>query len=108
MEGARVWVICRIGYTETLRALAMAAGARAASPRCFRDEWPLFSVIDVDQELVETAAELAVDESLRTLDALHLASALVLPGADRILATWDERLWSAAESRGVRLLPARL
>jgi hypothetical protein len=43
-----------------------------------------------------------------TLDALHLAAALVLPGEELLLAAWGERLRAAARERGLRFLPESL
>jgi uncharacterized protein len=106
MEEAEGWFICRAGFVETVRAVGLAAGARAI--RAVKDEWPAFAVVEVDQALVEHAAELALNRELRSLDSLHLAAALVLPGEDLLFATWDHRLHSAAAREGLKLLPAEL
>jgi hypothetical protein len=55
-------------------------------------------LIDVSDGLLRTAAHLA-SIAVRTLDAIHLASAIVV-GADE-LVTYDERLATAASERGV-------
>jgi predicted nucleic acid-binding protein len=68
----------------------------------------MFGVIEVDQRLVEHAAELAIDRELRSLDALHLAAALVLPRDDLVLATWDRRLHASAGAAGLQLIPEAL
>lgn len=104
MAEADSWCICRIGFVEVLRAVGLAAGA--AATRGLTREWSAFGVVEVDQPLVEHAAALAIERDLRSLDALHLAAALVLPGDDLLLATWDHRLHDAAEAEGLRLLPA--
>jgi uncharacterized protein len=39
---------------------------------------------------------------------LHLASALVLPREDLIVAVWDRRLHAAARAEGLRLFPETL
>jgi predicted nucleic acid-binding protein len=105
MAAADGWFMCRIGYVETIRALTLAAGDAAA--RHFRTEWPAFGVVEVDQPLAERAGELAGAGALRSLDALHLAAAMLLPRAELILATWDRRLHAAALHAGVRVLPER-
>jgi predicted nucleic acid-binding protein len=61
-----------------------------------------------DQRLVEHAAALCLDRDLRSLDALHLAAALVLPGDDLVFATWDRRLHAAAGAEGLQRLPDHL
>lgn len=104
MEEAAGWFICRAGFVETVRAVGLAAGA--AATRAVRDEWPAFAVVEVDQPLVEHAAALALERDLRSLDSLHLAAALVLPGEDLLFATWDRRLHAAAGAEGLSLIPA--
>lgn len=106
MDAADGWFMCRAGYLETVRAVGLAAGKTAA--KTVGDEWPMFGVIEIDQRLVEDAAALAIDHALRSLDALHLAAALVLPHEDLVFATWDRRLHAAAGRAGLRLIPETL
>ncbi len=97
------WYSCRTGFLETVRAVTLAGGpvpAQAAT-----EEWPAFNVIEVDQQLVESAAALAVTRSLGSLDALHLAAALILTRDDLVFATWDRRLHTAAGAEGLTLVP---
>lgn len=98
--------MCRLGFVETVRAVGLAAGEDAA--RTVRSEWPSFSVVEVDQALVEQAAALTLARGLRSLDALHLASALLLPPELTTVATWDRRLHAAAAQEGLRVLPEAL
>lgn len=106
MDDASGWSICRIGYVETLRAVALAGGHKTVT-RVEKD-WLSFDVIEVDQALTEHAAKLALSAELRSLDALHLASALVLSPGDLTFATWDARLHRAARKQGLATLPAKL
>jgi predicted nucleic acid-binding protein len=106
MDRAEGWFMCRVGFVETVRAIGLSAGHAAA--RTVREEWPAFATIEVDQRLVEDAAKLAIDRELRSLDALHLAAALMLPRDDLLLATWDRRLHAAAGAEGLALIPERL
>lgn len=103
MRRADDWFICRVGYVETLRAVGLAAGP--AATRTVRDEWASFGVIEVDHRLADAAAELALAHELRSLDAMHLAAAALLPPAELVVATWDRRLHAAATALGLRLLP---
>jgi len=98
--------MCRVGFVETARAVGLVAGQSAVHR--FMQEWPAFAIVEVDQDLVERAASFAATGDLRSLDALHLASALLLPRADVCVATWDRRLSSAARDQGLRVLPERL
>lgn len=106
MGRADGWFMCRLGFVETVRAVGLSAGQAAA--QTVREESPAFGVIEVDQRLVEDAAELAIDRALRSMDALHLAAAVVLPHDDLFFATWDRRLHAAAKAEGLRLIPERL
>jgi predicted nucleic acid-binding protein len=100
------WLICRVGFVETARAVGLSAGRRAVD--VVRREWPAFGVIEIDAALAEHAAELALTHELRSLDALHLASALLLPPDAMTVASWDVRLHRAARDRGLATLPAQL
>jgi len=106
MDDADGWFICRAGFVETVRAVGLTAGRPAV--RAVREEWPAFGLVEVDQRLVEDAAELAITSGLRSLDALHLAAALVLPQDELRFATWDRRLHIAAGAKGLHLIPEAL
>lgn len=106
MDDADGWFICRIGFVESVCAVGLVAGQAAA--QLVRGEWGAMNVLEVDQDLVETAAELAFSHELRSLDALHLAAALLLPQDDLMLATWDRRMHAAALAHGIRTLPQAL
>jgi uncharacterized protein len=106
MDGAESWFMCRVGFIETTRAVAMAGGPGVA--KSFAAEWPAFAVLEVDAALVEHASQLTLSRDLRSLDALHLAAALVLPAEELVLATWDRRLHVAAAAEGLDVLPGSL
>lgn len=103
MEAAGGWATCRVGYVETLRAVALAGGQKQV--KRLEADWPSFNVVEVDAALAEHAAELTLSADLRSLDALHLAAALVLPG-EVMVATWDTRLHRASRKQGLETLPA--
>jgi predicted nucleic acid-binding protein len=103
MGHAKGWFICRVGYVETARAISLVAGPAAF--RAFQTEWAAFGVIEVDQDLVERATELALFHDLRSLDAMHLAAALLLPRDNLTVAIWDRRLHAAARAEGLALVP---
>lgn len=106
MGEAEVWLMCRVGFVETARAIGVAAGAAAVQK--FKDEWSAFTIVEVDQRLVEEAAVLAIRRDLRSLDSLHLAAAVVLPAEGLAFISWDNRLRAAAHAEGIRLLPEAL
>jgi uncharacterized protein len=106
MESADGWCACRICFVETVRAVAL-AGGRGAIKRVERD-WLAFDVVEVDRQLAEQAARLTLTTELRSLDALHLASALMLPFEGLTVATWDVPLHRAAQEHRLETLPADL
>lgn len=106
MENSRAWSMCRVGYVETVRAVGLAGGRKAI--KRVEADWPSIDVVEIDSALAEHAAELALSTELRSLDALHLAAALLLPSEDLTVATWDSRLHRAARDQGLATLPAAL
>lgn len=98
--------MCRAGFVETVRAVGLVGGPAVA--KAFKDEWPTFAVVELDQRLVEEAGALALAHELRSLDSLHLAAALALPRDDLLFATWDRRLHAGALAEGLELLPETL
>lgn len=106
MQEAGGWAICRVGYVETARAIGLAAGKGAVNR--FSADWPSFEVVEVEGSLAEHAAELTFAEELRSLDALHLAAALLIASRELTFATWDARLHGAAQRQGLAVFPAEL
>lgn len=90
--------------TEALRT------ARRYSPRAVleaRSRLDVITIISVTTDIFERAAELD-QQVLRSLDALHLASALTLGDELEGIATYDDRLSDAAATIGVPVVaPAR-
>lgn len=68
----------------------------------------MLDVVEVDAALTEEAVELAIDHELRSLDALHLAAAAMLPSEGLVFATWDRRLHRAALAKGLEVIPTEL
>jgi predicted nucleic acid-binding protein len=106
MRRADGWFVCRIGLVETARAIGLVAGAKAIES--LRRESAAFAVVEIDDRVADQATALTLERDLRTLDALHLAAALILPRDDLVFATWDRRLHAAAEAEGLELLPRSL
>jgi predicted nucleic acid-binding protein len=69
-----------------------------------------WTVLGITSGITERASARFPGEPLRTLDAIHLASALAARGAvDRLaLLSLDQRLRAAASRTGLELLPAAL
>jgi predicted nucleic acid-binding protein len=62
-------------------------------------------LVAADMTVVRAAARLGIDHGIRALDALHVASALVLAGAEPTLVSWDERQRRAAAAEGLPVYP---
>jgi predicted nucleic acid-binding protein len=86
-----------LARTEVVRAAARVdAAARERARRVVR----AISLIAVTDEILDVAAELE-PAALRSLDAVHLASALSLEGALGTVVTYDVRLGEAATAAGL-------
>lgn len=97
------WASSQITFVETMRALSSFTSGRRA-----RSDWDGFNVVDVDQPICERGVELAGRHGLKTLDAIQLASGLMLATPDLTFATFDRRLHAAAKAEGFETLPAEL
>ncbi len=83
---------------ETIRALRRSGNTRhvPAARRLFRG----VRMIRIDEPLLDRAADLEPGE-LRTLDAIHLASALEIGPDLGVMIAYDFRLKAAAEAYGL-------
>lgn len=73
-----------------------------ALPDALTDAWDLLSAFDyiaIDDGVVEAAAQ-EPDPLLRSLDAIHLASARLVSSELTGVITYDDRLTGAAEAAG--------
>lgn len=99
-EADRVPVSCDLARTELLRAVRRAAPDRILDARAVLDSVTLTTMTAA---LLEEAGRLD-PTSLRSLDAIHLASALNLGDDLEGLLTYDERLADAARRSGVTVI----
>ena len=86
-----------LARTEVLRAVGRTDSAAVPTACQLLDA---VSVVEMDAELADEAAEIEL-QTLRSLDALHLASALRISTAIGALITYDERMLTAAQARGL-------
>jgi len=63
--------------------------------------------VAVDQDLLDQAATLAPGVRLRTLDAVHLASAQLLAADLQAVVTYDQRMEEAATALGMPVAAPR-
>jgi uncharacterized protein len=72
----------------------------------FDSDWQRFGKIPVDQDLLTKAGKLLMKHPLRSLDAIHLSSALLfqdLLGEPIVFMTADQRLQRAAEKEKLKI-----
>ncbi len=95
IESDRI-VMSRIGIIETTRA----ARRRAYDPDRLRQVLGSIEIIECDAIVQERAGGIE-PATLRTLDAIHVASALALGAELDAFVTYDERLADAARAAGL-------
>jgi predicted nucleic acid-binding protein len=91
-----------IARIEVLRAVKRAGARRAVAERA-ESILGRMGLVRLEEEIVKTASELRPRE-LRTLEAIHVATALSLVPAISSLITYDARLASAARATGLTAL----
>ena len=113
-ESLRTWlhrhpdepaVTSELARVEVLRAARRVGGQAVVQARALVDDLDL---VPLDRGVQDLACDVGVPW-LRTLDALHLASALLLGEALTALVAYDERLLDAARDAGLAVAaPGRL
>ena len=96
----RPLVSSALGRTEVMRAL-LPLGSEAA--RRGREVLARVELLRVNDRILDAAGDM-VPSDLRSLDAIHLASAEALGSDLRGFVTYDERLANAAAGRGLRVV----
>jgi uncharacterized protein len=106
-DDADAVVSSRLLYVETAAALAQAHRmarlddqAYSSCRRLLDQFWPQLEITELDEALIQRAAELADLLALRGYDA-HCASAEQLEDADLVVASGDKRLLDAWKSLGL-------
>ncbi len=100
----------QIAYTEVRAALARARrlGRLGTGYGRVVREFERFAEglaeVTIDRDITREAGKLSEIHDLRALDALHLASALLL-GNSTVLVTWDVELARAARAAGLAVAP---
>jgi uncharacterized protein len=96
LRGRSERVSSAVALAEVPRALRR-AGFGASERRRSREVMARIALVDVDRRILAAAAALD-PPALRTLDAVHLATALAVREDLEVLVTYDRRLAAAAES----------
>ena len=108
---ASVVAASRVAYVEARAALARACRESRIGERDLRqsvaeldEDWKRFLVVEVSDDLVQRAGDLAEEYALRAYDALQLASALILKrrvDSSVFFLAFDQALTQAAQSAGL-------
>jgi predicted nucleic acid-binding protein len=93
-------VSCDLVRTELMRAVRRVVPDRALQARAVLDS---VTLVEVRAAVFEEAGRLD-PSALRSIDAIHLASALDLGDDLEGLVTYDDRLAEAAEANGVAVV----
>lgn len=94
------FVSSALARTEVVRAVLHRGEAGVARARAVLER---MNLVRVNDRILAIAAELQ-PATLRSLDAIHLATALDVGGEVGHLVTYDDRMGTAAELLGMRLV----
>ena len=97
------WVSSALLRIEVIRAVARVAPALLPDAR---DLLTAFSYIAIDDDIVDAATD-EPDRALRSLDAIHLATARLLAPELDGLVSYDDRLTKAATDAGLPVVSPR-
>ena len=113
VENAEVVATSRIAYAETRAAFARKFREDGMTVKEYRNivqdinrDWENYFIVDVSDPLVKLAGQLAEKHALRGLDAIHLASSVVLrkqAGRPVTFSCFDDRLTLAARNEGLKV-----
>jgi predicted nucleic acid-binding protein len=90
-----------LARVEVVRAVSP-GGVRAVSRA--RQVLDLLHEVPLDRRVLDSAASLALPAALRSIDAIQLASALVLGSTLESVVTYDTRMTAAAEGLGLKVI----
>jgi len=107
-----------IAYVEARSAIARSRAERRFTPdqlavavRTLEVTWPEMAKVPVTDGLIAAAGDVSDRNTIRALDALHVASALNVSAnspEDVLFASWDRDQRKAARREGLVLFPAEL
>lgn len=107
-DGADSVASTRLTYVEAVAAVSLAQRIGRISAAQLSDcqgvlteLWPVVDVIELDQDLMFRAAQLATHHGLRGYDAVHCAAAIGINDADLVAASGDKHLLAAWQAEGV-------
>lgn len=112
-DGCTTAVSSRVAFPEVCAALAAANRKHRldgpeldAAGRSWSSFWSEMQPVELTPAREQHAGRLARTHALAGADAVHLASALAVRGADSLFAAWDQRLRRSARAAGLAVVPA--
>jgi predicted nucleic acid-binding protein len=106
LAGYRDRLTSRLATVEVPRALARRGPETAATASDVAQALEVVTVIELDEGVASIAAGLE-PVTLRSLDAIHLASALLIRDELSAFVTYDNRLGEAASRAGLTVVTPR-
>jgi predicted nucleic acid-binding protein len=113
VESGELTATSIVAYAEARAAFARRHRENALNTREYRrlvsslnEDWENYLIVQVQDEIVRTAGELAEKHGLRGFDAIHLASAMALRNGLKTIVLFsssDQRLNDASVREGFRL-----
>ncbi|HTM84977.1 MAG TPA: type II toxin-antitoxin system VapC family toxin [Mycobacterium sp.] len=107
-DDADAIVSSRLLYVESAAALAQAQRMGRINQRTYRRSrqlldqmWAQLDIVEVDEQIIARAADLADRLALRGYDAVHCASAEHIDDADVVAAAGDQRLLTGWSTLGL-------
>jgi predicted nucleic acid-binding protein len=99
-------VISRVSIVEVRRGLSRieSAAERGIAKGIFDNDVRSCVIIECDAAIVEHAADIAETHHVRSLDAIHIASAVRALGVGGVFITFDVRQSQAAQAMGLQVI----
>ncbi|MDI3279809.1 MAG: type II toxin-antitoxin system VapC family toxin [Bacillota bacterium] len=99
----------RAAFARVYREGGLSQEDYRSAVEAFQAEWEHYLRLEVSDELIHLAGDLAERHQLRGFDAIHLASMQMLSQQVKdpvIVACWDTRLWDAVKAVRFAAVPA--
>jgi predicted nucleic acid-binding protein len=108
----------KISYVETSAAFVRNREESAITEknyhqviRDFKADWDACYTIEISESILYLAGDLTDIHKIKALDAIHLASSLILSRRLQdpvVFACWDSLLWKAAKKEGFNMAPEKI
>ncbi len=97
-------VVSRVTEVEVRRGLALIESVveRSLAHALWAHQWRMMNVVDVDENVAGLAAHIAMATRVRSLDAIHVATATLAEAA--VMVTFDQRQAQAARAFDLNVL----